>query len=76
MPATIHKIYASNFLVGLVFWYGIEKCSGAGVDYPRPRHFVGAVRRHLSGHSYFVLLAVAAAQNAAEELHQSANEVI
>jgi predicted MFS family arabinose efflux permease len=25
MPSNIKKIYLSNFLVGLVFWYGIEK---------------------------------------------------
>lgn len=25
MPSNIRKIYLSNFLVGLVFWYGIEK---------------------------------------------------
>lgn len=25
MPSNIRKVYVSNFLVGLVFWYGIEK---------------------------------------------------
>src|SRR5687768_16418157 len=30
----IHKIYLSNFLTGLVFWYGIEKLfmSSIGID--------------------------------------------
>lgn len=34
MPSNIRKLYASNFLVGLVFWYGIEKLfmQSIGID--------------------------------------------
>lgn len=34
MPANIRKIYASHFLIGLVFWYGIEKLfmQSIGID--------------------------------------------
>lgn len=34
MPSNILKLYASNFLVGLVFWYGIEKLfmQSIGID--------------------------------------------
>lgn len=34
MPPNIKKIYASNFLTGLVFWYGIEKLfmQNIGID--------------------------------------------
>ncbi|HSH56191.1 MAG TPA: MFS transporter [Candidatus Limnocylindrales bacterium] len=34
MPSNIKKLYISNFLVGLVFWYGIEKLfmQSIGID--------------------------------------------
>lgn len=34
MPANIKKLYLSHFLIGLIFWYGIEKLfmQGIGID--------------------------------------------